>query len=205
MAITINPYATNGVTNGFNLNQTGYVQGFAFDDSYERQMFEGGQGAASLTTPVWGGVPLTLTLPATTNGANPTGPQITLATAYANIGGWAISNQASAGVISASSNVPLYGAGMSINYVRFNPTVGGSNIRLVVKCDPTLLAALAGGSELTQVSWDFTNQQLIAFATTALPIKGIVALDTNSKTVSYNAGTGNATYTDPGNVALIML
>lgn len=192
--ISFNPMATTGTSGGFVLSTEGYVQGVFLDDPVARYQLEGGVVSSSQSTPLWGGLPLTVSAPLV--GANPLGPSAIAATAYTNINAWCVFNQAAAGIISPSSNVPLYGSGMSVNFMR-----PGSLARIALPIDPTLVNTLAGASETTAVSWDFTANRIVAFNTTALPVV-IEFLSTTSKIVTYNSGTGYATWTDQSAVAV---
>jgi hypothetical protein len=194
MPISLNPMATTGTSGGFVISTEGFVAGTFLDDPAIRYQLEGGVVNTSQSTPLWGGIPITLSTPILGN--NTLGPTAIAATAYSNINGWTLFNQAAAGIITPSSNVPLYTGGMSINFMR-----PGSNARIALPILASLVNTLAGASETTQVSWDFTLNQITTFATTALPVV-IEFLSTTSKIVTYNSGTGNATWTDPGPVAI---
>lgn len=195
MAIYFDPMATLTALDSFVADTQGYVQGTVLDDPAVRFQLESGQIAASVTQPVWGGLPITLTVPASPE----LGSAITLSTAYANIDGWSVFNQAHNMVLTPGNNVPQAVAGMTANLFRI-----GTLARIVVKCDPTLINTLAGGAANQQVSWDFTNNQLIAFSTTALPVV-VEAVSTTSKTVTYNSGTGALTWSNSGSVAVIRI
>jgi len=71
--------------------------------------------------------------------------------------------------------------------------------------DPTLAASLYNNPISTPVSWDFTNQQLIAFAVTAVPVKVLKVYPSGCMTVNYAAGTGFATWNYNGACALVMI
>lgn len=193
-----NPSPTTNFGGTFVVQSDGYVQGLIMDDPALRNEIAGALVGSGVTTPMWGGEAITEDLPAAV--PQPLGNNVILATSYANLTGFTIFNQAGAGVVSAQSQVPLYSALMSVNIVRL-----GSGLRIAVKCDPTLAAALLGGAINQQVSWDFTNQQLVAFSSTALACKVLDVQVGNSKTVTYNSGTGFATWNPSGTCALIQI
>lgn len=193
-----NPSPTTNFGGTFVVQSDGYVQGLIMDDPALRYQIAGGLVASGVTTPMWGGEAITEALPAST--PQPLGNNITLATAYANLTGFTVFNQGGAGIVSPQSQVPLYSALQSINIARL-----GSGLRIAVKCDPTLAAALLGEDINQAVSWDFTNQLLVTFATTALACKVLDVQTGNSKTVTYNTGTGFATWNLTGTCALIQI
>lgn len=102
-------------------------------------------------------------------------------------------------IITPGNTVQTASSGMSIPYYRI-----GSNARIPVLCSAGLITAVEANPINTQVQWDFTNNQLIPFASgTALNVQ-VVGLDSNSKVVSYNSGTGAVTWTT-GSVAIIQI
>ena len=62
--ITLTPMQTTGVPDSFLLLTDGFVSGTMLDDPAIRYQIEGGVVAASQATPLWGGLPLTLAIPA---------------------------------------------------------------------------------------------------------------------------------------------
>ena len=176
--ITLTPMQTTGVPDSFLLLTDGFVSGTMLDDPAIRYQIGGGVVAASQATPLWGGLPLTLAIPA--------------------LGGGGASSGLGSG-IAPGSNVPQYGPGMSINFVRV-----GSGARIVVPVLSSLVNTLVGEAPNTQVSWDFTNNRIEAYSggVGALPVQ-IETLNTNSKIVAYNSGTGQTTWVDGGAVAVI--
>jgi hypothetical protein len=77
--------------------------------------------------------------------------------------------------------------------------------KIPVAIEAALAATLLTGATNVQVSWDFTNQKLIAYSAGigALPCKIIGLNIGNSKTVSYSGG--NTTWNNSGSVALIQI
>lgn len=196
--MNVNPSPTTNFAGSFVVQSDGYVQGLFMDDPAIRFQLAGGIVGSGVATPMWGGEAITEALPA----AEPQdlGNNITLATTYGNLTGFTVFNQGGAGLVTAQSQVPLFSATMGINFFRM-----GSGARIAVLCDSALAASLLGGNINQQVSWDFVNQKLIAFSTTALACKVLDVNNGNSKTVSYNSGTGNANWVQNGICALIQI
>ena len=97
------------------------------------------------------------------------------------------------------SRVPTSGSYGAINFFRF-----GSNARIVVACSSTLAAAVVGGATNQQVSWDYTNQVLVAYdSVAALPVKVLTANVGNSKIVTYS--TPYANWTNNGSTIVILI
>jgi hypothetical protein len=80
----------------------------------------------------------------------------------------------------------------------------GSGARVALAIDPTLVT-LEGGLITQQVSWDFANQKIIAFATTALAVKILAIKSSGCMVPSYNAGTGFVTWNYNGAAAVCLL
>jgi hypothetical protein len=177
-------YATTVSKNSFLLQSDGFVAGTFIDDPAKRYQLEGGVVGSGQTTPLYGGLPLTntVTAPGSGGASSGLGEAVVAATALANIDSWCVFNQAAAGVISATSNVPLYYAGQSINYVRV-----GSGLWVVLPVKPADVNTLAGGASNQAIYWDYTNNYVAATGTGALGYQ-IISLNTNSKTVTYAAG-----------------
>ncbi len=198
--ISFNPMATTGIPNAFVTQTGGYVQGVFLDDPAMRNQLEGGVVATGQATPLWGGLPITLAIPAAgAQSGNALGPAISEATTSSAVHGWTLFNQASAGIITPSSNVPLYSSGMSINFAR-----AGSLLRVALPVLAASANALIGAAPTLPVYWDYTNQWLTTTqpgsqAALALQVEFI---DLNSKTVTYNSGTGNATWNAAAPVAI---
>ena len=197
--ISFNPMKTTGINSGFRVSTRGYVQGTFLDDPAMRYQLEGGAvGADNL---LWGGLPVTLAVPSVI-GSNELGPTLVIAASLGGINGWTFFNQASAGIITPSSNVPLYAAGMSINFAR-----PGSLLRIALPVDPTVIDSLEAAAPTVDLYWDPTN----LFVTTSdsstygpLPV-ALECLDNASKTVDYDSGTGFATWVDTGSVVVVRI
>jgi hypothetical protein len=189
-SITLNPMLTTNAPGLFNVNSAGYTQGDAMDDPAVKFYLNAGVVAASATSPLWGGMPISESIPSAVSqpGTNILGNTLALATATANATGICVFNQAQAGLTSPSSTTPLFGAGMSANFYRF-----GSNARIPLRINPALIS-LDGGLISQQVSWDYTNNWITTFSVTAFPVKVLNISTSGNKTVGYNAGTGAANW-----------
>ena len=197
MTISINPSVTISPPSSFLADSQGYTQGLALADPVARQWLASGSVDSSVTQPVWGGMAISELVAAP--GASGSGNSIGLAATIGAITGFSVSNRGYNMIVSPGNNVQTASAGMSIPYYRY-----GSNARIAVKCSSALVTAVEANPTNTQVEWDFTNQQLIPYASgTALPVK-VVALNSNSKTIAYNSGTGAVTWTT-GSVAIIQI
>ena len=199
MAFTVNPFAMTSAANSFAVDSEGFVQGDAQDDPVIRNLLRTGPLASTETLPMWGGVALFENISA--SGSASIGNTVGRATTNTAVGAFSVFNQANAMVVTTSSDVPLAAPGGTISYYRL-----GSGARIPVQCDPAL-ADLDGGAVSQQVSWDFTNQKLIAYNSGigALPVRVEAIAVGNSKTVSYNSSTGNATWVPNGATAIIVI
>lgn len=155
--ISINPMLTSNAAGSFNVESNGYVQGTAMPDPAVRFALAGGVLAAAETFPMWGGTLIFENIPLSTLSSAP-GGGIGRATSILGATGISVFDQAYGAVNSPQSPVPLIGSGGQVNFYRFN-----SGARIAVACDPALAASLGGGLITQQVSWDFTNQQLIQY------------------------------------------
>lgn len=162
--VSFNPVLTSSAAGSFNVDADGYIQGTAMDDPSSRNWLSGGILATTETKPMWGGVAVSEAVPstaysATQNGVPAMGGQIIRATtvtaqAAGELTGWCVFDQNYSAISSPQSPVPLVGTGMTLNFYR-----KGSNARIAVACDPSLIS-LQTGLITQQVSWDFTNQIL---------------------------------------------
>ncbi|ATF87564.1 hypothetical protein [Burkholderia gladioli] len=196
--ISFNPMQTSAPTGTFRLDTEGYVQGAFLDDPSSNMWLSSGIIAASVTQPVWGGMPITENVAAPNQ--NGLGNSLVLAANNAGVTGFTVFNRAYNAILTPGNNVPLLVAGMTAMFFRT-----GSNARIAVQCDATLAANLDTGAVNQQVSYDFTNQKLIAYnsGVGALACK-VLSVNTNSKIVSYNSGTGALTWTQ-GAAAIIQI
>ena len=182
--ITFNPQATSNAAGLFNTNSNGFTQGDAQDDPAVKFALVGGILDAGASAPIWGGLPISESIPAA--GKPVLGSTIDLATTHANITGWSVFNQAFQGITTPQSNAPTYQPGQSVNFYRV-----GSGARIPLPIDPALVS-LDGGLITQQVSWDFTAQQIIAYdGTHVLPVKILQVSTANNLRVSYSGGNAN--------------
>lgn len=193
------PFATTGISDGFVLSTDGYVQGVYLPDPANRYNLEGGTVASTQTQPLWGGLAVGLAVPAV--GSNAEGPTLFASTSSATINGWTLFDQASAGLVSGTSPVPLYSAGSSANFAR-----PGSNLRICLAVEnTTILNSLVGAAPNVALYWDPTN---LCLTTTSagnygpLPVQ-LEALSITSKTVSYSSP--NATWNYNGAAAIVRI
>lgn len=200
MAVSFNPQLTTSPSVSFLPSTEGYVQGSFLDDTTSRMYLSAAQIASSVTQPVWGAMAITEGTGLDSSVGGTVGGGLTLATNAATTTGFTVFNQANNGVIVPGNSVQQYVAGMTISFFRL-----GSNARIAVQLDPTILSSLDAGAVNQQVSWDYTNQKLVAFNATpgALPCK-VLSVNSNSKIVNYKSGTGALTWTT-GAVAIIQI
>lgn len=162
MAITLNPLPTTGATGSFGFSTLGYTAGTLWPNAAARNFLRNGFIASSVSGLVYGGVGITTTTQAA---ASPMlGPTLTIATAAANLTGFAVWDQSAAGVQTPQSPVPLFSPGMSISFVEF-----GMGQCIALPMSAANAANLLGVADNTQLTWDFTNQVLLPFNTNAIP------------------------------------
>ncbi|KVR92766.1 hypothetical protein [Burkholderia vietnamiensis] len=198
MSISFNPMVTSSPTGTFRVDTEGYVQGAVMDDPSSNMWLASAIIAASVTGPVWGGMAVTENVAAPN--ANQLGNSLVLAANNAGVTGFTVINRSYNAILTPGNNVPQLSAGMTAMFFRT-----GSNARIAVQCDATLAANLDTGAINQQVSWDFTNQKLVAYSSGvgALACK-VLSVNTKSKIVSYNSGTGALTWTE-GAAAIIQI
>ena len=191
-------YQTTVANNTFLLNTDGFIVGTLYGKFPDRYAIEGGVVASTQATPLYGGLPLTLAVTAPTiQGSSGLGERATLATAQTNIDGWSVFDQGAAGIISGFSNVPLYYANTSINFVRTG--------FLVLPVNPAAVNTIAGGASNQAIFWNFTQNYVDITGTGALGFQ-IIALSTNSKTVTYAAGPPiTANWNGSGSVIVVKI
>ncbi len=201
--INFNPMATlSGSVNSFQLESQGYIQGAFMDDPVARMWVLPGKVSTSNSYPLWGGLPIQENVPDVgTHTSGTRESEIVIPTAANLATGWTFFNRAHNMIISPGNPVPLSGPGMSIAYAR-----NGSNLRIPVPIDSSLVSSLEGQSIDTKVSWDFTTQQLVAYTSGTnepLPVK-ILKIAENSKIVSFDS-TNNSVSWAYGYAALIQI
>src|SRR6185437_1197900 len=111
---------------------------------------------------MYGGVGITVSTQAA---ASPMlGPQITIATAIANLSGFLVWDQSAAPIQTPQSNVPLGSPGMSFSFVEF-----GLGHVIALPISAANAANLLGVSDATQLTWDYTNQVVVPFTSGQIP------------------------------------
>lgn len=150
--------AGQGLFNGASSN--GYIQGQAFADPAVRNALRAGIVGSGETVPMWGGIGVNaLITPVSAGGPkNALGQSLVRATSLSTLVGFTVFDQAYNMVNSPGSPVPTAGSGQSINYYPL-----GSRARIALACS-TNLVNLYGQAINSQVSWDFTNNELIPYS-----------------------------------------
>jgi hypothetical protein len=204
-SITFNPYATTSPANSFLLQTQGYVQGLALDDPSARMWLAGGTLATTETVTMWGGVPIEEIVNNAGAGGEGLGPVVKRSVSQATVTGFSVFNQASSMVITPGNTVPLAGTGNFVAFYRL-----GTNQRIAIKVDPALVATLSSTSSVAGLAlyWDVTNYRVTLTTTGgnwALPTSvRLLSVNTNSKIVSYDSGTGVASWTT-GDAAILLV
>jgi len=175
-----NPMQTSNAGGFFTLVSDGFIQGEYQPDPSSRYFLAGGVVAASETIPMWGGVPITESIPPYVQSIGGAGKSIARATAVTTITGFTVATQMSNAIIGQDyGSAPSVRPGMGVQFARLN-----SDVRLAVAMDPGLAGSLVNGAVNTQVSWDFNNSRLQAYdASTS-------TTSVASLTPTFNAGTG---------------
>lgn len=181
-SIPFNPAATTNAAGLFVTTAHGSYPGVYVEDPATRYSLAGGVLASTETLPMWGGVGISEAIPV--GGYSPLGSTITRAADFAHLTGFSVFNQWGSALSSPQSPVPLGLTGGQVNFFRF-----GSGARLWLPIDPALIT-LDTGLITQQVSWDFTAQRIVAFATNALPIKILSVQTSGAYNVSYTANVG---------------
>jgi len=186
--VSFNPMAVTQPQDSFHVSSNGYVQGAYEDDNASRQWLLQGVVGAGVTDPVYPGIPIR----ELTGAGGNLGNTINLSTDIPTISGFTTALKFYNAIATPGNPVPQVGANMSASYFRL-----GSNARIAVKCSPSLANTISGGQTNQLVSWDFTNQQLIAYSSglTALPVKVLNVISTSrvinnsaTPTLSYETG-----------------
>ena len=207
MTIAINPILQTNALGSFVGESDGLVVGTAYPDPSYRNWLSGGILDATETLPMWGGIAISELIPTATPAPQPRfelGGRIKRATTYSgtaagSLTGFSVYDQNYALVNSPQSPVPSGSNGMLVNFYRL-----GSNARVALEIDPALVSA-EGGLISQQFSWDFTNQKIIAFATTALNVRVLTIQVGNCMTAVYNSGTGFVTWNRSASAAVCLL
>lgn len=196
-SVPFNPYATTNASGSFGVSSVGYIQGVPMDNPANMQDLYAGLLASTETLPMWGGVAVMNNIPIQGNLIG----NIQRADNYADISGFSVYSQDYAMLSSPQSPAPVTLIGGQVNWYPL-----GCGMLVPLAINATLAASLQNGTTLqsVQVSWDFTNQQIVTFNTTALSVK-IVAIDTvNSLGVTYTAATNTCVFNTPGATAIAL-
>jgi len=203
MTVPFVPYAQSNFPGSFRITADGLIVGTALPDPATRFSLAGGVLDNSETLPMWGGIAIEELIPTDNPSSSPLtilGGHIKRATTVAQITGFSVFDQNYAAINSPSSPVPQTGAWGLVNFHRL-----GSGQRLVLEIDPALVS-LYGDPITQQVSWDFSAQRIIAFATTALVgVKILTVVGSNCMAPSYNSGTGALTWNANAAAAIVEL
>jgi hypothetical protein len=198
-AVAFNPAATTNFAGLFSVTATGLIQGVAFDDPVGRFRLAGGTLASTETLAMFGGVGISENIAA--GGFNALGNPISRATAQTNLTGFSVFDQNGAAINSPQSPVPVSLVGGQVNFYRLN---GSAGARIILAIDPALIS-LDGGLISQQVSWDYTNQRIVAYdSVAALSVRILSVQTTGCKTVSYNSTTGVATWVTSSNACAVV-
>lgn len=178
-------YATTHLSGSFIPHATGAKEGTSVQHPNQAQQPDSGVFVgATATQKAWGGLPVSVEI-----SAKPGEARVRLATDYATAQAWLTFDGADH-LFQDGESIGLYEDGESALFYR-----GKSNIEIWVKIDDTLAATLLTGANYwnTAVSWDFTNNQIIAFDTTALSNVEITGISmTNNEVVDFDSGTNTA-------------
>jgi hypothetical protein len=205
--IAFNPLLQTNAAGMFNIESDGFVVGTAMPDPAARFALSGGWLATAETLPMFGGIAINESIPQerppVTRADVALGGIIaratTLAAGAGTTTGFSVFDQNYAAVNTPQSPVPVVGSGGLVNFYRL-----GSGARVALAIDPTLIS-LEGGLITQQVSWDFSAQRIIAFATNALAVKILAVKASGCMRPVYNAGTGFTTWSYNDAAALCLL
>ena len=223
MSITLLPTVTTNAAGTFFDSSDGYVAGgMAVVDPAALQKLEIGMVASAATALLYGGVGLTVNTPSSGSLA---GPQVNIATAIGNLLGFAVWDQAAAGIVTPQSPAAVYGPGQTMSFFTF-----GSGACIALPISNANATALLNVAKNTQLSWDYTNQVVIPYASTGgnagaipgpllngtTPVAEIVDVAVgNSKvpvtSINYavfgapNPGAGQAAWYESGSVVVLRI
>lgn len=205
--IAFNPYIQTSAAGMFNIESDGFIVGTAMPDPAARFALSGGWLATAETLPMFGGIAINESIPQerppVTRADVALGGIIaratTLAAGAGTTTGFSVFDQNYAAVNTPQSPVPVVGSGGLVNFYRL-----GSGIRVALAIDPALIT-LEGGLITQQVSWDFSAQRIIAFATNALNVKILQVKASGCMRPVYTSGTGFTTWNYNDAAALCLL
>lgn len=200
-SVAFNPFVTTNAAGLFLTQADGLWVGSFMDDPAIRNELAGGVLASTETLPMFQGVGIYEQISAT--GIDVRGNVVGRATSQGStttgLIGFTVANQQANGLTSPQSPVPQLASGMGVNFFRL-----GSGARIVVAIDPAIVSGALGALVTKQYSWDYTNQRIVAYdSVAALPVK-ILQVQAPARTISYNSGTGAATWVDTGNACALI-
>ena len=199
-ALPFTPYGTTNVTGSFQSQSGGFIQGIARPDPAVQNELAAGILASSETIPMWAGVGIEEYIPTSTS---QTGGNIIRAAAQTGLTGFTVSNQNTAAIKTPQSEVAVTLSGGQVNFFRL-----GSGARIALAIDPTFAATLENGttSVSAQCSWDYTNQKIVTYdSTAALPVKILEINIGNSMTATYNSVANTCNWNFSGAVAIVQI
>jgi hypothetical protein len=206
MSLTYNPAQVTVAANTFYDTSDGAIQGFFQDDPALRNELRSGLVAPSQSTPLWGGMGITVTGPATGVEAQSFKAMLSLASSQSNLLGFTVWNQAHAVILnpSVSNPVPQAGAGNGTNPGgAINFFLLGSGAQIWVQCSSTVAAAFKGVAWNTATYWDYTNQVLLSSAGgTAI---GVEVVDVVTNGNAQVVASGGSSWNYSGYAALIKI
>jgi hypothetical protein len=223
MSVTLNPMVTTNAGGTFFASSDGYVAGgIAVADAAALQKLRIGTVASGATALLYGGVGLTVTTVASGSLA---GAQVNIATAIANLLGFAVWDQAAAGIVTPQSQAALYAPGQTMSFFSF-----GSGACIALPISNANATALLNVAENTQLSWDYTNQVVIPYTASggnaggipgpllngSTPAAEIVDVAVGNSKVAVtstnyaiwgapNPGTGNTSWYEGGSVVVLRI
>jgi hypothetical protein len=206
MPFAFNPNLVTNAAGTFSVDNNGYIAGLALDDPHIRYSLRGGTLASTEVQSMWGGIPITASIPApipTDGGSSSLGAIIRRASAVAGSEpmGFSVFNQDHSMINTTASGVPVADPGMMVNYYLF-----GSGARIPVPCDPGL-ASLAGGRYDQPVGWDYTAGRLVSVAAgpLQLPVEVFTVAISGSMVAVLDVPTGRINWNRNGACALIKI
>lgn len=206
MSLTYNPAQITNANNTFYATSDGAIQGFFQDDPALRFQLRSGLVAPAQTTPLWGGMGITVASPATGVEHQSFKAMLTLASSQSNLLGFTVWNQAHAVILnpSAQDPVPQAGGGTGTNPGgAINFFLLGSGAQIWVQCSSAVATAYKGAAWNTATYWDYTNQVLLsAPGGTAI---GVEVVDVVTNGNSQVVASGGATWNYAGFAALIKI
>lgn len=206
MSLTYNPAQVTNANSTFYLTSDGAIQGFFQDDPSLRNQLRSGVVAPAQTTPLWGGMGITVAGPTAGVEHQSLKAMLTLASSQANLLGFTVWNQSLATILnpSASAPVPQAGGGTGTNPGgAINFFLLGSGAQIWVQCSSTVAAAYKGAAWSAATYWDYTNQVLLsAPGGTAL---GVEVVDVVTNGNAQVVASGGSSWNYSGYAALIKI